>query len=235
MIKIILSPVYRDMNRDGKAQDGDDTESVNSDRTQEVGTEGLLRRAEDYRERKVELGGKPTRSLAEYSKELEQSRLILMPEPPGPRPKHWKTPDEEYYYNYCRMESFYFSLELMGWESSLKWFRRKWAEQNEALGNSLPPPPPVLEMDSLDLHTQYLGFILLRRKENEGPDSDFRRWIFETYEEFLDHILVVEQQVAQMCEAQGPDDDIRFKQRLGYCAPALAELGLGDSPGFQEQ
>lgn len=48
----------RDMNHDEKAQNGDDTESVDSDRTQEGGTEGLLRRAEDYRERKITLGGK---------------------------------------------------------------------------------------------------------------------------------------------------------------------------------
>lgn len=227
--------VDRDMNQDEEARNGHDAESVDSDRTQEVGTEGLLRRAEDYRERKIELGGKPTRSIAEYSKELEQSRLKLMPEPPGPRPEHWKTPDEEYYYNYCLMESLYFSQELMGWESFLKWFRRKWAEQNEASGNSLPPPPPVLDMDSFDLHTQYLGFILLRRKENEEGGSDFRRWIFDSYEEFLHHIVAVVQQVAQMRTAQGPDDDVRFKQRLGHCAPALAELGLRDNSGFQEQ
>lgn len=227
--------VGEDMNHNEKAQDGDDTESVDSDRTQEVGTEGLIRRAEDYRERKMELGGKPTRDVAEYSKELEQSRITLMPEPPGPRPKNWKSPDEVYYHHYCSTESTYFHHELMGWQSFLRWFRRKWAEQNEALGNSLPPPPPVLEIDPLDLHTQYLGFILLCRKDDEITNSPLPGWNFDTYEDFLEHIVAVEKQVAQMREAQGPDDDVRFKQRLGHCAPALAELGLGDDSGFQEQ
>lgn len=47
--------------------------------------------------------------------------------------------------------------------------------------------------------------------------------------------MAVEKQVTQMSEAHEPDDEIRFKQRLGYCEPALSELGLGDRAGFQEQ
>lgn len=124
---------------------------------------------------------------------------------------------------------------MMGCESFLKFFRLKWAEPNEALGNSLLPLPPVFDMDSYDLHTQYLGCILLRRKENEGGGPDFRRWIFDSYEEFLDHIVAVEQQVVEMRQAQAPDNDVRFKQRLDHCAPAMAELGLEDRFGFQEQ
>lgn len=222
-------------NNDEASHVGDDTESVDSNRTQEVGTEGLLRRAEDYRERKITLGGQPTRPIAEYSKELEQSRLVLMPEPAGPRSNKWRTPDEEYYHHYCLMESSHFHQEFMSWQSFVRWFRRTWAEQNGAAGVSLPTPPPILEMEPLDLHTQYLGFILLCRKEDEKENSDLRSWNFDTYEDFLEHIAAVEKQVARMRAQRALEENDRFRERLGYCARVLADGGLGSLSGLQEQ
>lgn len=209
----------------------EDAESIHSNTTQELGAEGLLRHAEDYRERITELGGKPTRPIAEYSREFEETRLHFILLGPSPR----MTIDEEYYRHYCFMERNHFDQELMAWQSFMKWFRRKWVQQNEAAGGSLPPPPPVLEIDPLDLHTQYLGFMLLCRKEDEKENSSNRNWNFESYEGFLEHITAVEKQVAEMREKQGPEDDARFQERLGYCGKVLTDWGLGHPAGFQEQ
>lgn len=210
--------------------DAEDTESIDSDRTIDVGPEGLLRQAEDYRQRIIELGGRPTRPIADYSKEVEQKRVILMP-----RTEHSRmTFDEEYYRHYCSMESSFFHDELKAWQSFLKWFRRKWVQQNEAAGGSLPPPPPVAEIDSLELHTQYLGFLLICRKEVEEADSVLRRWNFQSYENFLEHIVAVERHVANLRQERGPEDNGRSQGRPGHCASVLSKWGLGDLAGFQE-
>lgn len=213
------------------AEDAEDAESMHSSSTQELGPEGLLRQAEDHREHIIELGGKPTRQIAEYSREVEEKRILLMPRGPSSR----RTADEEYYRHYCFMEMCFFNEELMAWQSFMKWFRRKWAQQNDAAGGSLPPPPPVLEIDPLDLQTQYLGFMLLCRKEDEKEQPIVRSWNFKSYERFIEHIAAVERLVAELREKQGPEDDARFQERLGYCAKVLTNWGLGDPAGFQEQ
>lgn len=215
----------------GDAGDAEDAESVRSDSTIDIGPEGLLRQAEDHREHIIELGGIPTRPIAEYSRELEERRLILMPRTHSST----TTADEAYYRHYCFREMCFFNEELMAWESFMKWFRRKWAQQNDAVGGSLPPPPPVLEIDPLDLHTQYLGFMLLCRKEDEKEQPIVRKWNFNSYGRFIEHITAVEMQVAEMREKEGPEDDARFQERLGHCAKVLTKWGLGDPAGFQEQ
>lgn len=186
----------------------EDAESVDSNITQEIGTEGLLRHAADYRDRKITIGGLPTRSIAGYSKEKEQKRLLLS----DPR----MDPDKEYYRNYCRMERDHFYQELMAWESFLRWIRRDWAERNKAAGGSIPPPPPVHEMDPLALHLQYLGFLLLIRKEGEDLDADahIRQWHFHSYFHLLEHIAAVESQVVDLRKKKGLKDDARFEEQL---------------------
>lgn len=121
-----------------------DAESEDSNITQGIGPEGLLRLAEDYRERKITLSGIPTRQIAEYSKELEQTRLLPMCKGKDP-----SKDDEEYCSHYCFMERNYSCKELHAWESFLRQVRRDWAKRNGAAGGSIDPPPPLSEMDSL--------------------------------------------------------------------------------------
>lgn len=210
--------------------DADDTESIDSDKTIDIGPEGLLRQAEDYRHRIIELGGRPTRPIAEYDKEVEEKRVMLMA-----RTEHSRlTFDEEYYRHYCSMEMSFFHDELKAWQSFMKWFRRKWVQQNEAAGGTLPPPPPIAEFDCLNLQIQYLGFLLICRKEVEGANFVERRWNFQSYEDFLEHIVAVERHVAKLRQDQGPEDNESYKERLGHCAIVLTKWGLGDPAGFQE-
>lgn len=184
----------QDDNADGA--DGDDAQSVDSNVTIPLNADQMLIEAEAYRQRKIALGGIPTRPIAEYSKEREQQRPILRLHVPT---------DEEWYIEYASNEKMYFAGELKAWEFFVKHIRLDWEESNELAGGTIPPPPPLLEMDPLELHTQYLSYILM--KWDRWEKGHRNNWVFIFYSDFVEHIITVREQVMEMREEQGLDHD----------------------------
>lgn len=181
--------------------DDDEAQSVDSNVTTMGPPEGLLQQAEEFRQRKITFGGKPTRSIEEYSKEREQRRPIIW---------HYVPTDAQWFRSYALHERDYFYYELNAWESFMRYIMFTWQRENDLAGGTISPPPPVLEMDPLELHTQYLGFLLQRRVTCvENRDS---RWHFESYERFLEHITAVRKQVEEMREEQGLESDPQSMQ-----------------------
>lgn len=193
-------------------------ESDDSFTTQEYPAEMILKDTEAAREQKIRLGGRPTRPIGEYRQ--EDSRLIRMaddhprandhlgrPRSPVQRTVPFEVRQYEYW---CLDEKAHFRSELLAWESFLRSMRRDWVARDEAEGGNVPPPPPVLEWDPLDLHNRYLDFLLQIRERDETTRGekkwDLNRFRFGPYSVFLDHIDAVCRQVAEMRERHGIQD-----------------------------
>lgn len=201
-------------------QDGavSDAESNASRITIEEPSEHILQGARALRDRISMLGGKPTRPIAEYSRERVASYLWVMPSDPG-NPYH-KTHDEVYYRHYLGKERGHFCSELKAWESFLRWLRRKWVERNEAAGGSLPPLAPVLEMDPVFLHSEYLRYLLIisnELEEDEAAGREFLAWYwhFDTRQEFLEHVTSIASQVSALREERGLGHEPIFQDLPG--------------------
>lgn len=123
---------------------GDDAESVDSNVTTMPLPESLLRDAEDVRQRKIRLAGKPTRPIREYSKELELKRPVIWSSSPM---------DLQFYREYALNERRYFDYEVTAWGSFVRHIRFTWQKDNDLAGGTFPPSPPLLEIDLLELHT----------------------------------------------------------------------------------
>lgn len=186
-------------------------QSDDSNATQEEPVETILEEAEDARQQKMRLGGRPTRSIKQYRPEDvnlipmadDHPRAKLYPGPARPIPKRTVPWEETLYRTYCAEERMHFRSELLAWESFLRSIRRDWVRRDEAAGGTIPPPPPVLEWDPLDLHTRYLDFLKQTWADDENDDNDFMafgRFNFWPYHMFVDHIKAVEQQVAEIQE-----------------------------------
>lgn len=89
--------------------------------------------------------------------------------------------------------------------------RRDWARCDEAAEGTIPPPPPVLEWDPLDLHTRYLEFLKQIRTDDENDHKIsmiFNRFNFWPYYVFVDHNEAVERQVAGLQEERCSADNL---------------------------
>lgn len=192
-------------------EDDSAAQSDDSNATQEESTETILAGAQAARQQKMRLGGRPTRPVKEYRPEDvnlipmadDHPRAKLHRGPAGPAPQRTVSWEKTLYRTYCADERMHFRSELLAWESFLRSIRRDWVRRGEAAGGTIPPPPPILEWDPLDLHMRYLEFLKQTRAADDNDDSELmvlNRFNFWPYHVFVDHIEAVERQVAEIQE-----------------------------------
>lgn len=98
---------------EGNDADSDDAESIDSSATRMPSNKEFLRDAEEFRQRKIRLGGKPTRPIEEFSRERILGRYIWYRSPT----------DEEFEHHYAGDEAGYFRDELTAWEAFVRSIR----------------------------------------------------------------------------------------------------------------
>lgn len=122
-------------------------------------------------------------------------------------PRHvYDDPDEPYRTTYLLTEVRYWRGELRAWKPLLARIQRDWQKRNDAAGGTVAPPLPVLEMDPLELSTDYLE--LLRKKVELGGRQRAVRyfkagWHFDEYPLLVDHFQSVQRLVEDMRKDRG--------------------------------
>ncbi|KAG6354317.1 hypothetical protein INS49_004922 [Diaporthe citri] len=212
-----LASTYDASAENSSSQNDEDVSAAESDDsnvTQEEPVETILAEAEAARQQKMRLGCRPTRSIKKYDPEDvnlipmadNHPRAKLYPGPIRPAPQRTVPWDETLYRTCCADERMHFCSELLAWDSFLRSIRRDWIRRDEAAEDTIPPPPPVLEWDPLDLHTRYLVFLKQTRTDDENDDNYFTvlsRFNFWPYHLFVDHVEAVERQVAEIRKERG--------------------------------
>lgn len=236
------------------AADESAAESDDSTSTRAATVEEFWDAIKYQRERKIVLGGTPSRPVKEYRKEdvpLAPLNYVPPPDLEGLIPPPRDHSDEEYYNVYLVLESSYWVAELRAWEAFLWRKRRNWEKRNEAAGGTVPPPPPITEHDQLELHTDYLEYVRARVREREN-DTDYSYgpsgWFFMQKFELREHLEAVERQVAEMRRERGLDPEgplAQQQERIEAASPVPgadqvkgkrkreAEDPIGDNSGSQ--
>ncbi|KAJ4409169.1 hypothetical protein N0V82_009548 [Gnomoniopsis sp. IMI 355080] len=166
---------------------------------------------QELRERKSLLGGRLSRPIKEYRKE----DIKMHP----PRAGMWDNPDDAYQTMYLFLERKYWDGELRAWESLLARIQRRWERSNDAAGGTIPPPPPVRDMDPLELHTLYLD--LVREKVEAGAEHGARDpfsggWLFGDYKLLVEHSQAMERLVEEMRRERGLTKQAATEEEEGH-------------------
>lgn len=194
-------------------EDTMDASDAESDETRAPTEEDAWTAIRQRRERKIALGGAPSRPIKQYRRE----DVPLAPLSHGPPPDlesivlpPRELTEEDYHGLYLGLEAQYWLGEVLAWEAFLRRKQRDWEKRNEAAGGTVPPPPPITETDPLELHTEYLEYVRQRVREREDdPDRRYipSGWYFGRKFELLEHLGAVERQVADIRRERGLDPE----------------------------
>lgn len=182
------------------AQDPD-VDSDDSNATRIITFEDVLDEIQEIRERKVVLGGRLSRPIKQYRKE----DIRMHP----PRPGMWDNPEDAYYSMYLFLERKYWDGERRAWESFLTRIQRRWQTRNDAAGGTIPPPPPLQDMDPVELYTEYLELVhgKVQAGAAQGAENPFSGgWVFGDYALLLDHSEAMERVLEEIRKERGLTD-----------------------------
>lgn len=94
------------------------------------------------------------------------------------------------------------------------------AERNDASGGTVPPPPPGLDIDPLELHTEYLEYI---GEKVDGAVPEYG-WLFTDHSSLVKHFEALERLVEEMrrekvSSGASPAQD---EERFGHPSPSTS-------------